>query len=87
MLAVLGLSACQTTATGVTTAYGSRTFEVTPEQEYKMQQDSARIQAAERAERVERRAERREEMMNEADAIQRAYGTQTININRTNKNR
>ena len=45
-----------------------------------MEADSRAVQAAERAERHERRSERREEMMDEADAINRAYGDRKVYI-------
>ncbi len=45
-----------------------------------MQADSRRVQNDERAERAERRRERREEMMDEADAINRAYGNRKVYI-------
>lgn len=45
-----------------------------------MRADSQRVQRDERVERAERRRERREEMMDEADAIKRAYGNQKIYI-------
>ena len=60
------LSAC----TGV--SYGHRAYAPTQSDE-EIAANSARIQAAERAERKEARQERREEMMDEADAINRAY--------------
>lgn len=74
--AVFLLSAC----TGV--SYGHRAFNPSPAYEEKMAHDSARVKAAERAERAEYRRERREDMMDEADAIHRAYGTRTYNINK-----
>ena len=42
--------------------------------------NSRRVQNDERAERAERRRERREEMMDEADAINRAYGNRKVYI-------
>ena len=63
---LLSLTGCVT--------YGGQRFIPSPEQEAAMQADSRRVQNDERAERAERRRERREEMMDEADAINRAYG-------------
>ena len=69
---LLSLTGCVT--------YGSQRFIPSPEQEAAMQADSRRVQNDERAERAERRRERREEMMDEADAINRAYGNRKVYI-------
>ena len=53
--------------------YGTQHFNPTPEQSAAMEADSRAVQAAERA-------ERREEMMDEADAINRAYGNRKVYI-------
>ncbi|KJJ14424.1 MULTISPECIES: hypothetical protein [unclassified Neisseria] len=66
--------------TGCSATYGDMRFSPSPEQEAAMQADSRRVQSDERAERAERRRERREEMMDEADAINRAYGDRKIYI-------
>ena len=66
---LLSLTGCVT--------YGGQRFIPSPEQEAAMQADSRRVQNDERA---ERRRERREEMMDEADAINRAYGNRKVYI-------
>ena len=65
---------------GCSPTYGNMRFLPSPEQEATMRADSQRVQRDERVERAERRRERREEMMDEADAIKRAYGNQKIYI-------
>ena len=60
--------------------YGGQRFTPSPEQEAAMRADSRRVQKAERAERAERRKERREEMMDEANAVRRAYGNRKVYI-------
>ncbi|MBY6283227.1 hypothetical protein K6120_03575 [Neisseria flava] len=65
---------------GCSPTYGNMHFLPSPEQEATMRADSQRVQRDERVERAERRRERREEMMDEADAIKRAYGNQKIYI-------
>ena len=69
---LLSLTGCVT--------YGGQRFIPSPEQEAAMQADSRRVQNDERAERAERRRERREEMMDEADAINRAYSNKKVYI-------
>lgn len=51
--------------------YAHRT--VGPVDQEAMNEASARVRQAEREERAERRRERREELMDQADAIRRAY--------------
>ena len=63
---LLSLTGCVT--------YGGQRFIPSPEQEAAMQADSRRVQ------NDERRRERREEMMDEADAINRAYGNRKVYI-------
>ncbi|WP_373742248.1 hypothetical protein [Neisseria sp.] len=70
LLLAAGLSGC--------ISYGHQRVAISPEQEAAMADDSRRVQDAERAERAERRGERRQEMMDEADAIHRAYGNRNI---------
>ena len=65
---------------GCSPTYGNMRFLPSPEQEATMRADSQRVQHDERVERAERRRERREEMMDEADAINRAYGDRKIYI-------
>ena len=65
---------------GCSATYGNMRFSPTPEQEAAMNADSRRVQNDERIERAERRRERREEMMDEADAVNRAYGDRKIYI-------
>ncbi|WP_448979270.1 hypothetical protein [Neisseria sp.] len=60
--------------------YGDQRFYPSQEQEAAMKANSRRVQDDERAERAERRRERREEMMDEADAIKRAYGDRKVYI-------
>ena len=60
--------------------YGNQRFYPSQEQEAAMQADSRKVQDDERVERAERRRERREEMMDEADAIKRAYGDRKVYI-------
>ena len=57
-------------------SYGHQRFVPTPEQSAQMEADSLRVQ------RAERRAEHREDMMNEADAINRARGDRNVYIMR-----
>lgn len=68
LLPLLGLMACA----GNELTYGNRTFNPTPEQRAQMLADQDRVQRMERAERAERRQERKEEMMNRAEAYQKA---------------
>lgn len=80
VLSVCGVAVLLSACTGV--SYGNRAFNPSPAYEEQMAYDSVRVKAAERAERAEYRRERKEDMMDEADAIQRAYGTKTYNINK-----
>ncbi|WP_066566076.1 hypothetical protein [Snodgrassella sp. CFCC 13594] len=66
------LSAC----TGV--SYGNKTFVSSPETEARMQADSARVKADERAERAERRQEYYEVIDKQADAYRKATSGQKI---------
>ncbi|ASK27811.1 hypothetical protein BG910_08730 [Neisseria chenwenguii] len=70
LTAVVLLSAC---------TYADQRF-VSDQSPAEMRANSMAVQDAERAERAERRRERREEMMNEADAINRAYGNRKVYI-------
>ena len=53
---------------------------ITPEQREQMAYDSQRVQDAERVERAERRAERHEERMSQAEAYRRATSGQNVYI-------
>ena len=53
---------------------------ITPEQREQMAYDSQRVQDAERGERAERRAERHEERMSQAEAYRRATSGQNVYI-------
>ena len=68
LLPLLCLAACA----GNELTYGNRTFNPTPEQKAQMMADKQMVKSQERAERKERRDERKEEMMNQAEAYQKA---------------
>ena len=63
-------------------SYGHSSFAPTQGQAAQMEAESHRVQDTERVERAERRAEHREDMMNEADAINRARGDRNVYIMR-----
>ena len=67
-----GLSGC--------IGYGHQRVALTPEQREQMAYDSERVQNTERGERAERRAERHEERMNQAEAYRRATNGQNVYI-------
>ena len=60
--------------------YGYQQAVITPEQREQMAYDSQRVQDAERSERAERRAERHEERMSQAEAYRRATSGRNIYI-------
>ena len=60
--------------------YGYQQAVITPEQREQMAYDSQRVQDAERSERAERRAERHEERMSQAEAYRRATSGRNVYI-------
>ena len=60
--------------------YGYQQAAITPEQREQMAYDSQRVQDAERSERAERRAERHEERMSQAEAYRRATSGRNVYI-------
>ena len=60
--------------------YGYQQAVLTPEQREQMAYDSQRVQDTERTERAERRAERHEERMSQAEAYRRATTGQNVYI-------
>lgn len=73
VMCLLSLNAC--------VSYADKQFNPTPEHQARMADDKARVDADERAERAEARRERREMLMDEADAIHRANeGTRPVYI-------
>ena len=60
--------------------YGYQQAVLTPEQREQMAYDSQRVQDTERVERAERRAERHEERMSQAEAYRRATSGQNVYI-------
>ena len=70
---LLLIASCCTAFAGCTgIGYGDR--QVGPVDQAALDADSARVQKSERKERAEYRKERRQDMMDEADAIRRANG-------------
>ena len=60
--------------------YGYQQAVITPEQREQMAYDSQRVQDAERSERAERRAERHEDRMSQAEAYRRATSGRNVYI-------
>ena len=60
--------------------YGYQQAVITPEQREQLAYDSQRVQDAERSERAERRAERHEERMSQAEAYRRATSGRNVYI-------
>ena len=60
--------------------YGYQQAVITPEQREQMAYDSQRVQDAERSARAERRAERHEERMSQAEAYRRATSGRNVYI-------
>ena len=60
--------------------YGYQQAVITPEQREQMAYDSQRVQDADRSERAERRAERHEERMSQAEAYRRATSGRNVYI-------
>ena len=60
--------------------YGYQQAVITPEQREQLAYDSQRVQDAERGERAERRAERHEERMSQAEAYRRATSGRNVYI-------